>query len=149
MVINIYAKAYTEAFEIITHLNEEEYSKIPKEKIEFLKKHRDLNYNYKINPKEELSNQHISKEANAILITLFRDYFATEKQNNILNNLLNQNQKELEEKKREKYDVDVFKKDNVKNIKQEEIKPDNQLVRYRSNFFVKFINFIKSFVYKK
>ena len=58
---------------------------------------------YNINPNIDLSKQYISKEANAILITLFRDYFATESQKKTLNNLLNQNQNKLENIRREKY----------------------------------------------
>ncbi len=46
----------------------------------------DKKYNYKINPEVNLAEQEISKEANAILITLFRDYFASEKQKIALKN---------------------------------------------------------------
>ena len=34
--------------------------------------HKGKKYNYKINPEVNLAEQEISKEANAILITLFR-----------------------------------------------------------------------------
>ena len=95
-MINTYAKAYTEVLEILKYFSEEEYSKIPQEKINFYKNNMDKNYNYNINPNIDLSKQYISKEANAILITLFRDYFATESQKKTLNNLLNQNQNKLE-----------------------------------------------------
>ena len=72
----------------------------------------DKNYIYHINSKLELSKQYISEEANAILISLFRDYFATEKQKKILKNLLNRNQEKSEQVKRELYNVDnIFKKD--------------------------------------
>ena len=37
MIDNKYAKAYTEVLEIIKYFPEEEYNKIPKEKIEFYK----------------------------------------------------------------------------------------------------------------
>lgn len=113
-MINTYAKAYTEVLEILKYFSEEEYSKIPKEKIDFYKNNMDRNYNYNINPNInpniDLSQQYISKEANAILISLFRDYFATENQKKTLNNLLNQNQNKLENIKREKYNSnDIFK----------------------------------------
>ena len=35
---NTYSKAYTEVLEIINHFSEEEYKKIPKEKIDFFVK---------------------------------------------------------------------------------------------------------------
>lgn len=106
-----YRKAYTEVIEILNHLPKEEYYKIPKEKIDFYKKNMDKDYTYTINPCLELSKQYISKEANAVLISLFRDYFATQKQKGVLKNLLNQNQEKLEQSKREMYNVDnIFKK---------------------------------------
>ena len=108
---NKYKKAYTEVLEILSHLPKEEYCKIPKEKIDFYKKNMDKDYIYTINPQLELSKQYISKEANAVLISLFRNYFATEKQKKILKNLLAQNQERLEQAKREVYSVDnIFKK---------------------------------------
>lgn len=107
---NIYKKAYTEVLEILSHLPEEEYYKIPKEKIDFYKDHMDKTYIFKINPQLELSKQAISKQANAILISLFIDYFATDKQKKILKNLLYQNQERLEQDKRVIYnDNNIFK----------------------------------------
>ena len=116
-MINTYAKAYTEVLEILKYFSEEEYSKIPQEKIDFYKNNMDRNYNYNINPNIDLSQQYISKEANAILITLFRDYFATESQKKTLNNLLNQNQNKLEKKKKKKYNSnDIFKNNHKSTI---------------------------------
>ena len=74
MVNNIYARAYTEVLEILKHFPDEEYKKIPIEKINFYKSHMDKNYKFTINPEMDLANQNISKEANAIIVTLFRDY---------------------------------------------------------------------------
>lgn len=109
---NTYARAYTEVIEILSYFSKEEYNKIPEEKISFYKKHMDKDYIYSINPEIDVSKQEISKEANAILISLFRDYFATEKQLQTLNSLLNQNQEKLEKIKTEKYKYnDIFKKE--------------------------------------
>lgn len=107
-----YKKAYTEVLEILSHLPKEEYCKIPKEKINFYNENMDKDYIYKIDNTLELSKQNISKEANAILISLFRDYFATEKQKRILKNLLNKNQEKLEKEKSNNYNANnIFKKD--------------------------------------
>ena len=80
MTNNTYARAYTEILEIIKYFPKEEYAKIPKEKIEFYKKNMDTNYNFTINPEIDLSKQNISKEAYAIMVNLFKEYFATEEQ---------------------------------------------------------------------
>lgn len=110
---NLYAKAYTEVLEIINHFSEDEYKKIPKEKIDFYEKHKDRKYDFKINPNINLAEQNISRKANAILVSLFRDYFATAKQKEILKNLLQQNQEKLEKEKYLKYNPDnIFNKSN-------------------------------------
>ena len=148
---NRYQRAYTEVLEIISHFPEEEYSRIPEEKIEFYKQYQDKNYNYAIDPEKDLSEQYISEEANAILVSLFRDYFATDRQKEVLKNLLNQNQVKLEDKKREKYSTDIFKRDEpecIEDIRKENELEDNQLVEYKESFFSRFIKFIKKILNK-
>lgn len=150
MINNTYAKAYTEVLEIINYFPKEDYLKIPPEKIEFYKNNMDKNYFFKINPDADLAKQNISKEANSILINLYKDYYATEKQNAKINNILDQNQKESEIVKREKYNPDdIFKNMN-------KIKPANEIVENnnlpieikKDNFFNKFIMYIKSLFMK-
>ena len=77
---NVYAKAYSEVLEIIKYFPKNEFLKIPKEKILFFETYKDKNYDFKIDPKISLEKQNISEEANAIIIILYRDYFATESQ---------------------------------------------------------------------
>ena len=77
---NNYAKAYKEVLEIIQYFPEEEYNKIPKEKIEFYKNNMDKEHEFILNPEIDLSEQNILKETYTIIITLFQDYFAKEKQ---------------------------------------------------------------------
>lgn len=111
MISDRYRKAYTEVLEILSNFPSSEYFKIPAEKIEFYKKNRDKNYSYKINTNADLSKQNISIEANAILVSLFRDYFATEKEKQALEKILKENQRQLEEEKRNKYNPDdIFNK---------------------------------------
>ncbi len=133
-----YAKAYTEVLEILSHLSKEDFIKIPIEKIKFYKDNMDEEYNYKINPKIDLSEQNISKETNAILISLFRDYFATEKQKSILENLLRQNQLKQEKEKIEKYNSNIIFKN--KNSKVEETVG---MIEYKESIFTKIKNWFK------
>ena len=142
-----YSKAFVEVLEILSYIPEEEYRKIPKEKIEIFKANMDKDYKFKINPNEELSNQKISKEANAILITIFRDYFATEGQKEKLEKILNFNQKREDEDKHNKYNPDkIFKKTD---IKLEDNKEETSLQEIKKeNFFEKFIKYIKN-IFKK
>lgn len=147
-MITAYKRAYTEVIEIIKYFPNEEYAKIPLEKINYYKENMDKDYNFQINPNIELEKQNISREANAILVTLFKDYFATDRQKEILNNLLKQNQQILEEQKQEKYDPSnlfMQSKTQQQNIVPiQENNSENSLVEIKENFFTKFINFIKN-----
>lgn len=150
-MINTYAKAYTEVLEILKYFSEEEYSKIPQEKIDFYKNNMDKNYNYNINPNIDLSKQYISKEANAILITLFRDYFATESQKKTLNNLLNQNQNKLENIRREKYNSNNIFSKNYRNVDIEDKENKQELALIEINYmkwYKKIWKFIKELLRK-
>lgn len=140
---NLYAKAYTEVLEIINHFSEDEYKKIPKEKIDFYEKHKDRKYDFKINPNIDLAEQNISRKANAILVSLFRDYFATAKQKEILKNLLQQNQEKLEKEKYLKYNPDnIFNKSYDNNIKDS--KDEVALVEIKNEvWYRKIVNFFK------
>jgi len=112
MTIN-YKRAYTEVLEILSHLSKKELDKIPKEKIDYYKGNMDMEYAYHINTQKPLNEQYISNEANAILVTLFRDYFANESQKDTLKKMLALNQEILEQMKKEKYNEDnIFKNKN-------------------------------------
>lgn len=143
---NGYSKAYTEVLEIINHFSEEEYNKIPKEKIDFFEENKDKDYNFKIDPNIDLAEQNISQNANAILLTLFRDYFATEKQKEILKNLLQQNQEKIETTKYQKYNPDnIFQDKAEKNESKEEV----ALVEVKTQmWYKKILDFFKS-IFKK
>lgn len=140
-MINTYARAYTEVIEILNHFSREEYSKIPVEKVEFYKNNMDREYMYSINPKVDLSKQNISKEAYAILISLFRDYFANEKQKSMIENLLKQNQLKEEKEKAEKYNPNnIFKN---RTTKAEVTEKSTAMVKYKNSIFTKIKSWFK------
>ena len=137
-----YAKAYTEVVAILNNLADEEYSKIPEKEIEFYKNNMDKEYNYCLDPEKSLAEQNISIEANAILVTIFRDYFASEKQKETLNNILIQNQNKDNDKKREKYNPDnLFENNNNDNISK-------ALVEYKESLLAKLLRKIKCRLFK-
>ena len=129
--------------EILKYFPEEEYKKIPIEKINFYKSNMDKDYKFTINPEIDLANQNISKEANAIIVSLYRDYYATEEQKVKINEILDLNQKKEELEKRKKYNPDdIFRNNQQLNRDIENLDTTTQLVKYKENFFVKFKNFI-------
>ena len=153
-----YSKAYAEVLEIINHFSEEEIMKIPKEKIKFFQDNCDKNYEFKIDVDIPLEEQNISREANAIIVVLYRDYFATEEEKKKIEEVLKKNSDERERQKREKYNPDdIFKNrgnSTSKQVVKEEIKEEEDLgnlpvVKKEDNFFKKFINYVKSLFSKK
>lgn len=118
---NLYAKACTEVLEILSHFSEEDFSKIPTDKIEFFEKNKDEDYEYKIDPDIDLSKQYISDEANAIIVGLYKEYFATEHQKNVIDDILKHNQVLEDRENSVKYNPDDLFKD------KEEIKLDNNV----------------------
>ncbi len=148
---NTYSKAYTEVLTILSYFSKEEYNKIPKEKINFYKANMDTEYIYTINPKIDLSKQKISKEANAILISLFRDYFATEKQKETLKKLLIQNQQKLDKVKKRRYDPNnIFKEKNINTnlLINNKLSSKSSLIKVKkANIFQRLINKIKFFLH--
>lgn len=125
-----YKDAYTEVFEILSCLKEEEYLKIPKELIQVFEENRNLEYKYKINEEQDLTKQPMLKETKAILLNLFRDYLATPEQSKRIKQWLQADRLYLEKQKKEKYSVYVFannKDDNINN------KTLNDLVSIETN----------------
>lgn len=143
-MVNNYAKAYTEVLEILNYFSKEEYSKIPEEKIKYFKENMDKDYIYTINPEIDLSLQKISNETNAILISLFRDYFANESQRKMLTELLNKNQEKVDKVKREKYNPnDIFNKKQKETINTDIKNTELKILKFRESFFSKFTKVIK------
>lgn len=147
MINAAYAKAYKEVLEIIKYFPKEEYDKISIDEIDFYKKHMDKDYVFAINPEIDLSEQNISPEANAIIVNLFRDYFATEEQKAKIKEILYLNQKKEEIEKRKRYNPDdIFKKVNknteTTNLEIFENNTNMALIEYKKSFFTRFKNFI-------
>ena len=145
---NAYSKAYVEVLEIISDFSEEDFKKTPKSEIDFYNENKDNEYEFKINPNIDLNEQNISREANAILVALYRDYFATENQKQILEKLLKQNEQKEEEKKREKYNPDdIFKKDK----EDSKIENNNEIlpIEIEEKWYQKILDFFRGLFVKQ
>ena len=108
-----YAKAYTEVIEILKHIPKEEYNKIPETEIQFYENNCDKNYKYVYDENKTIKEQPISREANAVIISIYMNYFANEKQKEIIDEVLKQNSINQEKEKKEKYNTEnIFKEKN-------------------------------------
>ena len=107
---NMYAIAYSEILEILKYIPQEEYNKIPQEKIELFKAKADKNYKFRYDPRKKLNEQEVSKIAKGIIAILYRDYWATPEQRKIIKDYQKMKRSKIEEEKRNKYNAnDLFK----------------------------------------
>lgn len=145
---NLYAKACTEVLEILSHFSEEDFSKIPTDKIDFFEKNKDEDYEYKIDPDIDLSKQYISDEANAIIVGLYKEYFATEHQKNVIDDILKHNQVLEDRENSVKYNPDDLFKDkeeiNLDNNVEDEYDAITDLIERKESFLEK----LKRFIFK-
>lgn len=98
-----YANAYTEVYEILNCLNEEDYKKIPTDLIEVFEEYRNIDYDYEVNDEQDLSKQPMLKETRAILLNIYRDYLATSDESKKIKAWLQADREYLEKQKIEKY----------------------------------------------
>lgn len=145
-----YARAYTEVLEILKHIPQEEFDRIPKSEIQFYEDNCDKSYKYEYNQNITVDKQIISREANTVIVAIYMNYFANEKQKGIIEKILKQNSIEAEKSKAEKYDIDkIFEKNKEQNV-ADKSNSDNLPVDIskKESFITKIINKIKS-LFKK
>ena len=134
---NTYSNAYTEVLEILKIVPKEQYEKIPKEELDFLEKNRNKDYNFSYN----IENPNTLRKTDAILISMYKKYIATENEKKAIEEILELNYRKNELEKKEKYGNKV-----LFNKTQEEIKEKILPIEVKKkNAFEKFIDKIKSF----
>lgn len=109
-------KACNEVLVLLKMLPEAELKKIPETEIKFLEKHRDVNYNFSVNPEVPINEVNISRKAKAILVVLWKKYFATDIQKQKLDKILQENSMKEEQKKQEEYQYSDMFKNNTQKI---------------------------------
>lgn len=142
-----YAKAYTEVLEILKHIPEDEYERIPKTEIQFYENNCDKTYKFIYDESLNVKDQSISKEANAVIVAIYMNYFANEKQKSIINEILKQNSIEAEKEKQQKYDVNNIFKNRSEDNSSENL--PIEINNKKDNFIKKIINKIKSLFVSK
>ena len=147
MITKDYAMAYKEVIEILKYVPEEDFNKIPDEKINFYKKHMDKEYDYKLDMTKEFEEQEMLDITKAILANIFRDYWATQYQKERIEAKEKYDLEKIEEEKRQKYNSDnLFKKKKIENVSENKNLP---IEIKKESIFKKLINFIKKFIFKK
>lgn len=77
------SKAYAEIYDVISHFEEDMYSKIPKKFLNMIEEKMDKTYVVNIDYSNNIKNQ-ISDKAKAILSLIYRDYICLGDEKNFL-----------------------------------------------------------------
>lgn len=142
-IANQYKDAFSEAYIILSSLEDEELKKIPSNVISAIENNRNLNYIYEINEDVDLFKQPMLLETKAILFNLYRDYLATPEQRKKIIKIQNEERQRKDKEKREKYNPNGMfenRQSNFKNV------PENKAIIEvkKENFIEKIIRKIKS-----
>lgn len=146
MVKTNYANAYKEVLIILDNLIKEDYNKIPKEYIEFLKSNCNIEYKFSYDNSKTFEEQELLDETKYILFGLFEKFGATEIQKEKIKTFKDNYFRQIEQEKREQYNPDdIFKTVNKSKNTDAEIPENNSntaLLEYKESFFTRFKNFI-------
>lgn len=143
----IMPKVYKEVFEIIKHLSEEDFNKIPKEVVRTLHSNMDKDYEFYINF-EDFQNQETLKETKLLLAILYRDYLATEKQREKIIAKEKYDEQVYQEMIREKYNPENFFKKQQSSFDKNKLQKETKVIEYKPNVFQKILNFFKRVFHK-
>ena len=140
-MVNIeYANAYSEVLGILKFLVQEDYEKIPKEKINLFETNANKDYVFEYDPEKSLQEQNVSQIARTIIAILFRDYWATDEQRNKIIAFQNNKRLQIEEEKRQKYHMEIFQNNNNSTTEAINEPVENlQVVEYKENIFKKLL----------
>ena len=137
-----YKNAYTEVYEIIKQLDEEEYNKIPSEVIKAIEENRNTEYEFELDEELELKEQELLPETKAILFNIFRDYLSTPEQKEKIIKMQVEERRKNEQNKSEQYNSDLFaSKKKVQDIREEH----TDLIEYKENILKRIFNKIRQF----
>ncbi len=153
MMENIeFANAYSEVLEILKYIPKEDYDKIPKDKIKLFNTNANKNYKFQYNPLITLDNQNVSKRTKAIIAILFRDYWATEKQREMIIRKQKYDIEKLEEEKKERYNTkDLFKNNiSIKEDIQKDLEiQEKQISVHKKTFLARIARIIEKIFFRK
>lgn len=140
MLINANKKALTEVYEILILLPQEEYQKIPKNLIEYIKMNMDEEFEVDI---ESVEDGHMLQETNNILATIYMKYLSTSQEKIVIKNLMELEKSNNAKKQNIKCDDSMFSRKEM--VKAEE-SDRNLLVVKHQTAFARVLDKLKQFV---
>ena len=112
--MNDYKKRFVEVDEILSHMPQKEFDKIPKEIIRLIRKNKDLNYIWKYDNNKSLKEQKIHKDTIHILSYINTEFILEGEQRKIIKKFHILNEMKNETLKKQKYNPENIFKKNIK-----------------------------------
>ncbi len=136
-----FSRAFVEVEEILNHMSKEDKEQIPEEFRNMMMKNKASNYNFQLDDEKDLEEQGVMRETKIILAYIFTNYWSTERQKELIKQKFLREFFEMDEEKREKYPIEVFKSEKLKENKEDN-NDGTQLVKYEE------VNLIRKFLHK-
>ena len=142
------SKAYTEVYNIINCLSDEYKEKIPNKVIEAIKYKMDKSYEFNIDL-DNINDLELMDDTEKILSVLYTDYISSEEERKIIKNKEKIVYLNKENKKKEKFESDIFKNNLTKSLledsneKRENNKKETLITTKKEKWYKKLLNFIK------
>ena len=142
-----YPKAYTEVLELLKYMPENDVNKIPKKLLDIFEYKKDTNYSFIIDKNQDFSKLKILDETEAIMVNIFRDYWASPEQKAKIKAKMQNDMKIIEEEKRARYNPDkLFAMKSDKEIEKCN-NAELPIIVKKEHFYNKIINAIKKILH--
>ncbi len=144
-------QAYSEIYEFLGLLSDEQRDKIPQKLRGFFKEERDTNYIKGINPTEPIKNQNLKEETLGIIALLNLQYWCEdENEKQRLKEVYAKNEKVYQEMLQVAFNPDdIFKKRTANVEKVQEQSENTQLVEYKEPIIKRVFNKILKLLHLK
>lgn len=136
---NNFPKAYKEVMEILNFVPKQSVDKIPQTILKTFESRMDKSYNFTVDINKSFEEQNLLDETKAIFANIFRDYWATPYQKEVIETKEKYDRQKIEEERKSKYDVN-----NIFTKRKEKISEtaSSLTIEYKQDkFYKKIINF--------
>ena len=143
-MVNITKQVCNEVYDIIYHMENKLFNKIPKEFIKVIEQNRDENMKVNIDYSKSINEQKLQRGTRVVLSLIYRDYLCSEEERKTLIEKDQEELKHIEEELREKYNPDnLFKKAKVENTEEEDVNTNKDMIIYKENIIQKIFRKLK------
>ena len=145
-MVNITNQVFSEVYDIIYHMEEELFNKIPKGFIKMIQQNRDENFAVNIDYSKSINDQELQRGTRVVLSLIYRDYICSKEEREEIIKTDEEELKRVEEELKEKYNPDNLFKN--RKYKMEEIQEENnntEMIVYKENIIQKLFRKIKEF----